>query len=207
MYTIPLIDTSRRRDFSTKLVIFSPHGHFFRPEYLSNYHRYMTKQRPTEALHQFHSIELVNALRMGLSSSIFHSALTPSVANVFLLVPTFVSPSRVNPVHNVAADDSVDDNDNGQISRSPRNSNTSMYWRSDGSRNSNADRTRTSQQARWLVWLLSFGALEIATWEKWEVTTGWWKIGHFNRFIFQLVTCHFRLSKSTWSAPESELRI
>jgi hypothetical protein len=132
-------------------------------------------------------VQFDTARRCALNGPIivdFFSALTPSDANVLLLVPTFVSPSRVNPVHNVAADDSVDDNDNGQISRSPRNSNTSMYWRSDGSRNSNADRTRTSQQARWLVWLLSFGALEIATWEKWEVTTGWWKIGHFNRSSF-----------------------
>ena len=38
---------------------------FFRLKYLSNYHLYMTKQWPTEALHQFHLIELVNALRMG----------------------------------------------------------------------------------------------------------------------------------------------
>jgi hypothetical protein len=69
---------------------------FFRLKYLSNYHLYMTKQWPTEALHQFHLIELVNALRMGHTSSIFFT--------IFLLSPrlagtTFLRANRLGTTH------------------------------------------------------------------------------------------------------------
>ena len=78
---------------------------FFRLKYLSNYHLYMTKQWPTEALHQFHLIELVIALRMVISWSISGvlvllglscggeaKSLWPVILRDSPIQPTFISP-------------------------------------------------------------------------------------------------------------------
>jgi hypothetical protein len=61
-------------------------------------------------------------------------ASAPPSENVLLPVDALDSPSCVKPLHNAAADDSVDDSDSGLISLRLRSSNTLMYCLSEGSR-------------------------------------------------------------------------